>query len=445
MFGRTAYEAPLAVSFYTLAFVCVLYFKRWKILLSIMPLFIAFYCYHATKIIFIPFIIVISYFAWILNRRRYLKYYLLLLAFCSLIFLGFLLNFRLTVGVGVRLSQIESPVGNYVSTAVNKERRLSMQTPLTAVFSNKIVYYLKDFSQKYVGAFSPSYQFFSGDKDMHYSLWTHGYFYYLDLIFLVVGFCYLFQKNKKYWLGFLSLILIAPFPAALLTGETSYVLRSAIIYPVFILLIGFGISFFISLFKNRNYRFIVSFLLIFLYGVLIINFANVYFFRFPLYDSEGVNFSSRVLSNYIRFAGAQNKKVEVYSSEPDALYKDYLFYTDAYSRKNTVEVAKHFRKNDFSLNNVSFKESCPRNIKFPSDTTIIVASDLKCSIQNNRVLDIDQLSDAGTVLRIYNDSICGKYELSSYPNNIQFFDFNVEKLSQSQFCQKFIFQKNPRF
>src|ERR1035437_3197730 len=102
MFGRTAFDAPLGAFFYMLAFLFLLYLKKWRILLTFIPLFIAFYSYIGTKLILIPFTIGISYFAWIVNNKQYKKYYFLLCAACVVLTCLFLLSFK-TNNTGVRI------------------------------------------------------------------------------------------------------------------------------------------------------------------------------------------------------------------------------------------------------------------------------------------------------------------------------------------------------
>lgn len=440
MFGRTAFDSPLAMFFYMLAFLLILHLRNWKILLTFIPLFIAFYSYIGTKIILIPFTVAISYLAWIINKKQDLKYYLLL-CIAVVIFTGIFVHSLTNQNVGLRVAELATPFSGTVTREVNQERNLSVTSPLTPLFSNKIVLFLRDFSQQYAGAFSPDYLFFSGDSDMHLSLWFHGYFYYLDLIFAVIGFCMLFQKNKKYWLGLLGLLLIAPLPAAFHVNQATYVTRGVLIFPVLILLIGFGLYSFIDLFKNKA-RLIVVLLLFLLYGFLFLNFLNIYLFRFPLYNSEGVDFSSRVLSRYVALAAQSGKSVTVYNPEPDALYKDYLFYANAYNSKNTAEIAQHFLQHDFRLNNVAFKSGCPTDASVSGKSLMIIALSSNCNsgkISNTDYINISQLGDGAPVHRIYFDAVCKNYSLSAFlPRSISFFDFNIEQLTTQKFCETFI-------
>ena len=438
MLGRTAFDSPLAAFFYMLAFLMLLYLKNWKILLAFIPLFLGFYSYIATKIILIPFVVIITLLAWSINKKKFLKYYLLLCVFCIVLSGFFVLSLK-SQTTGVRVSELATPFTTKVAGNVNEERQLSITTPLTPIFSNKFVSFGKDFLQKYTGIYSPSYQFFYGDKDMHLSLWFHGYFYYLDLIFLVLGYCALFQKDKKNWLTLTALALIAPLPAALYAKDAVYVTRGVMIFPTFILLIGYGLSYFIDLFKKRKQKIIIA-VITTMYVILFLNFINIYLFRFPIYNSEGPDLSSRVMSRYVTLVSA-NQKVTVYTNEPDALYKDYLFYSNTYNKSTTPLVAKNFRDRNFSLGNVSFKTGCPDGKTILAKLPIVIAVSSSCNsgtISNTDFIQIPQLNDSAPVYKIYFDSLCNKYPFGRFTTIFSIFDFNIEKISEEKFCKNFI-------
>ncbi|OGH24792.1 MAG: hypothetical protein A3B47_00265 [Candidatus Levybacteria bacterium RIFCSPLOWO2_01_FULL_39_24] len=446
-FGRTAYDFPLAVFFYMLALTILLYSKSWRILLSFIPLFLAFYSYIGTKIIFLPFVIIAAFFSWhILNNKKYTKYYLTLIIACLFLFIFFLQSLN-SGNAGKRLSEIYTPWSQSIAEKVNLDRKLSINSPINNLIINKYTVFAKDFLNKYLGAFSPQYQFITGDSNMYVSLWNHGYFYYVDLIFLLLGFYYLFQKNKKVALLIIGLILIAPFPAAISTDQERFVHKWTLIYPLFIIVVGVGISYALSLPKKTFYRkFLAGFILL-IYTALLTNFLVIYFLRYPIYNSEGSNFSTRILSGYIALVNAQDKSVYVYSPEPEPLYKGYVLYADTYSQKSAKIVTENFNSNIYALDGVRFLKGCPDKNVISSDNTIIINNTMKCDeISSYQVMkkpvEISQLSDAGTIYSIYKDRVCSIYSLSKYPDNFKFFDFNIENLPINSFCTKYIFNKN---
>lgn len=442
--GRTAYDSPIAVCYYMLALAILLHSRGWKILLSFIPLFLAFYSYIGTKIIFIPFAIFTIFFSWFIqNNKKFTRYYFLLTIACILLFSFFLLSLN-SGNVGKRLSEIISPSSQTIADEVNFERKLAVNSPIIQLTINKYSVFAKTFVTKYLGIFSPQYQFISGDGDMHLSLWVHGYFYYLDFAFLLMGFYFLFLKNKKAAILLLGLALIAPLPAVFSTKEGGYAFRGVLMNPVFIITIGIGISFFISLPKQLFFKRILIAVVGIAYAALLINFLVIYFLRYPIYNSEGSNFSTRILTKYITLAKKQNKFVFVHSQEPDALYRGYVLYANAYNKDSARTITKNFNDKTYALNNAKFTGSCPDNNEIESANNIIIVNySMSCNgLKNHQNVKIEQLSDGGTIFSIYNDPICNGYSLFRYPSNFKFFDFNVEKLPDSTFCKDYIFSKD---
>jgi hypothetical protein len=283
---------------------------------------------------------------------------------------------------------------------------------------------------------------------MHLTLWEHGYLYYLDLVFLLIGFYYLLQKNKKAALLLTGLLLIAPLPAALSASQGGYAYRGALMYPLFIIIIGLGISYFISLPKELLLKKLLAGLVLIIYIALLINFLVIYFLRYPIYNSEGSNFSTRILSKYIVEAAAKNKFVYVHSQEPDALYRGCVLYANAYDKNSAKTITKNFNRKTYALNNVKFTGDCPSKNEIESDRNIVIINYfMTCNgIQNYQSMGtnvkIEQLSDGGTLFFIYKDRVCNNYSLSRYPDNLNLSDFNIEKLPIDSFCTKFIFNKN---
>lgn len=440
-FGRSSYEAPLAIFFFLLAFYILLKSKSWNILFAFLPMVLGFYSYMGTKLIFLPYVLLITLFSWVIHKKRYFKQYLLLLTLCSLIFASFIISLKYSA-TKARLSEV-TPDINFVSGEVDTERRLSVETPLTNLLSNKPIILLKGYVTKYLGAFSPDYLLIHGTvagEKPQLSFWFHGYFYYLDIFFLILGFCILFTKNKRLWILLLGLILIAPIPSITFSSQyPSYVLRSSLLFPIFMILIGLGISYFIFLKKHWIYILFVSLLLFGLYAVQFLNFANIYFFRIPIYNSEAFNFSSRVISRYISLStNPSGGSIVVISPEAGSLFENYLLYTNSYDRKSARQIAQLFREKKYELGNVKFVTPCPQNIESLKDKTIIVTQDINCNLTYSSHLTIQHPSDAHTLFKILNDKLCSKYQLSSYPNDISFSDFSVEKLPEGRFCEKFI-------
>lgn len=432
-FGRTAYDTPVAVLGFLLGLYSLITFKRWKLLFAFPFFFIAFYSYLGTKLVYIPFLLITIFYSWyFVNKKKFTKQYISLFLLCMLPFTYFL--FTTFASQGMRTTELSTPFISSIAQTTDYERKLSIQNPLTNVFSNKLVVFTKVSLEKYLNAFSPKFLFISGDDKGLFSVWTHGVFYYLDILFLLIGLCILFLRSKRVWVFIISLIFISPIPSALSNLGQSYAIRSQLLAPFLIFLVGFGIY---SVFNSKfKYRKILLTILLVLYGFQFLNFANIYFFRNPIYNSEAFNFSSRVLSKYLSLQ--KDGETVIVNGTPTTPLKHYLFYTNALNKNTTDLLKEMYKTKEYKFNNINFVDC--RNANVDASTLVIFESGFKCENvpSHKQYLTIPLLSDGGEVLRILNDKTCSKYKLNRYPYGFRISDFEIEKLSEKEFCEKFI-------
>jgi len=407
--SRTSFDAPIANFFYILTFYLILKLKNWKILLAFIPAFFAFYTYIGTKVILVPFIMICSAFGYFYtNHRKYMWPYL------SLIFLSLALTLFFTINLshqptGARMSELTNPNSQQVIDQVDIERNLTFNTPLKKIFSNRYLFYVTKFSQKYLNSFSPDVLFLHGDPTYLVSLWKHGYFYLIDCIFIILGLCYLYSKSKPLFCLLLSIILIAPIPEAIRSDTIpAYAFHSSLQFPFLAIICGLGI---VSLWQKK---FIIPIITVYLISFL--NFFNIYFFQYPLYQPEGFNFSRQIVSQYLKNLPT-NKEVYVLSHEPESMLRNYLFYSN-----NRGASHLHFAKNFPNITSndllISQKEIIP--VIFP---------------QKDR-LSINNLSNNLEVFSIFNDNICQNIDINQ---KLNFSDLNLSSLSPQQLCQKYFY------
>lgn len=452
-FGRTAFEAPLAILFYLTASCILLKTQSWKILFSFPFLFLGFYSYLGTKLIFLPLVLILCLFHYsCVNRKTSKKPYIMLLFLSVLIVSYYVLSLRYQAARG-RMSDLLFFATDKAAQTVNMERRLSLPTSLTIFFSNKAVYFLRTFISNYIGAFSPKFLFLFGEERGAFSMWTHGLFYYIDFILIIIGACVLFEFNKRAWLFLISLIAIAPLPSALSSDYESYVLRSALLYPILIIFAASGISYVIDALR-RHLRFIGLGLSV-IYGLFLMNYLYLYFFRYPVYGSEGFFFSGRVLSKYLSlYSRIPKKEIVVFSPDASGLFKQHLFYSKLYNKESAKEIASNIRKGRFEFKNVIFTEACSKEDVLQNENTVLI---YKCGSECEKeiekfikdqhssekepvmlTLSISNPADGGEIYRIYGDGICSRYQLNSYPRPASGYDFQVESQDAESFCKKWI-------
>jgi len=266
-------------------------------------------------------------------------------------------------------------------------------------------------------------------------------FYYLDFLFLIVGLVFLFGKDRRLWLFLIALILLAPIPSAITMMGVEYSLRAILIYPIFTLLIGLGIWAVFSFAKSKSYRRGIATVIFTLYLIQFLNFLNIYFFRNPIYNSEGFGFSQRVMVNYLKQAKSKNKKVIVVGGNSLDVLKHYLFYQQNFNQDSLVRVREMIASGQYHWESIYFLPKCPQSFSVgEKETLILLPGNDNCLSEKKLAhrLSISQLGDGGEVLKIFNDSLCSVYELYPYSFGLKFSDFKIEELPLENFCQKFI-------
>lgn len=433
-FSRTAYESPIALYFAFSMFALLLYVKSWKILLAFPLYILSFYSYLGTNII-LPFVSIITVmYCWLLNKKKYTGYYILLIVLVFILYAGYIIHLPNDLG-GQRTDQILMPNSPMVVKSINLSRQNSIQSPLMNIFINKYEQSAKIFVNQYLGAFSPVYLFSTGEGVARFTLWSHGTFYLVDILFLAFGFIVMLRRRKPEAILLLSILLIAPLPSALSAGDLQYALRSSFIYPVLIIFIGYGIYAVINVYKRKTIPIILIGLL---YAIFVANFGYQYIFINPInnYDSFGI--SGRIFAKYMQLAGQHGYKSQVLSNGPNkSLFRQYIYFNNEYRKDNHSEIASLLSKDSIQIDNLIFTDCQNINMN-PSEITLIPFNQ-KCTDQklSNNILTIANYANNQGIYLIYNDLVCKQYNILPYLNNLQLKDFDIEHLDEETFCQKF--------
>ena len=440
-FGRTSFDATLSISFFMIGMCLVAYLKGKKILLLTIPFLLAFGTYIGTRTNFILFVGFCCYFGWrVVHNKKFMKYYLSVFLICTSICLYYFATFH-NLAVSARINELFTPSSETVTNMVNSERRQAIQTPLTRFFANKPVVFVRLCIDKYLQVFSPTTLFANGDYRATFSLYRHGYFYYLDILFLGIGIFYIAKRHRNIFWFLLSILLIAPIPAVASQANTGFIaIRGILLFPILTIFIGAGIASFIDWSKKRKFKKQMIIILLLLYVILIANFINIYAFQYPIYSSESYSFSSRILSKYLVYANNEGKNIVVYTTSPKERFIYYLFFSSLYKNNIAKEIQQKFTNKQYLLNSIRF-ENCLIDIKPDINTSYVIESGgcdkMKILLSQPRKT-IPILADGGSVYSIVGDTVCASFALPRYPNDIKFSDLSVEKLDKERFCTKFI-------
>lgn len=441
-FSRTVFDAPLAVLFYFIAWVIVIYASNYWVLFAIAPILLAFYSYTGTKLILIPFMIGISYHAWLFSHNKKNTVPLILLNCACILLFIYQISAVQSEGIGQRVHELALPNSPKIIQSVNDERRLVISNNFYSIFSNKYVVYTKYIIAKYAEVFALPILFTQGEGRGTYSLYTHGYFYYIDLVFFFAGLLFLKKKTRSTFFLLLYVLLVGAIPAVVNMQLSSLsALRAALIYPIFCIFIGCGIASVIPTNKKRK-AFVVTAIII-VYGLSLLNLLYIYFFRYPIYASEAYGFSKKLLVSYITLHQKNSEvPVIVYTLAPSTVFRHYIFANNLLERQTANQISKLITQPLIQYDNVIFAD-CQKYPQPLSSSVTIVESGF-CEQQlvdigkEQKFLNISQLSDAGGIYKIYNDSLCGSRKLHRYPDKIPLLAIVNGYNNKELFCDTFI-------
>lgn len=437
-FGRTAFESPLSITFYLLGLYLLLQKNKWAPVFSLCCYIIAFFTYTGAKVLFIPYIFLTLVFTWFTNKDAHKIWQYAAIAIISLVLFASQLFALRTQAIGSRISEIITPGSSHIANTVNTERKLTMPFRFTNMFSNKYTAYGRYIIGKYFEVYSPTFLFQTGESRATYSLFNHGYFYYLDILFLFLGLSYLFRTKKTFFLFITACLFIAPLPAVINTGESGFAaLRASLLFPIFCLLIGLG---FYSITLHKK----LTIIIFILYAVFLIRFLFVYFLQYPIYASEAYGFSRKVLSSYMERYQQHSLPITVFTSTPNSVLKQYLFTNNSYTKDNAKSVATLMKLPTYSFQTIQFASCLDPNPQLPTHPYIIETGLCEKYMKPHTAkhLSISILSDGGEVYKIYNDTLCSEYKLGRYPEKITLRVLQVSNLSNEDFCQQLIFNVN---
>lgn len=434
-FSRTLFDAPLAILFILVSIYLLISNKN--IFLILISLCFAFYTYIGTKVLILPLIFAISLYLFNFSKSISKKKLISINIFTLILTLNFAISLNST-DLGNRQSELLSYNDPNIIAKVENYRNYS-QSPLLIkrIFINRYTSTIDFALRKAINSFSPNLLFLTGDDTYTGSLWIHGYFYKFEIIFILLGLIFIFQKNPRlFWLA-LSLLLISTLPEALRRDKIpAYALHSGFQFPILIIISACGFYKLLSFKKNV--------LNIFLYLILFfsfLNFLDIYFFRYPYYAHNTFSLNYRLLSYYALIEKTKNPVIIV-SNEPDSVFKNYLFYTNSLTKQNIKTISQIYKnrsKNEFIFDNITF--TSPDNFKnYQLDVkkTIIIEAKINLypNLDENKVmLNYDR---SEIIYRIYNGETCSGSIFDSSLHSLK----NLS-IDPQIFCPKY-FSSNPK-
>jgi len=439
---RTSFDAPVALLFFLLTFYLQSFACPKLIILSALTSFFAFNGYIGTKIIYLPFMLFCSYYSWrYVQRKKYPGHFVIVVLISLLITTSYILNLNTSI-TGNRRSELVYPSSVPIVLEATTAQNQSLATPFKNLFSNRYYIYLKTFIDKYLYNFSTDILFLDGDHTFMLSLWKMGYFYYIDLFLIILGTIYLFNHHRHFLLLLILSILLSPIPEAIrLDKIPAYAFHSAFQYPFLLIILGAGAYYVWRLLSKKIFRFIF----VFIYLLLFLNFIDLYFYKYPIYQSEGFFMSRQTLSRFLQMESSKSPSIVVVTSEPEAVYRNYLYFSKQYNYQNYQQISSQYTLHPgaryFKWGNITITDEPPQTKE--KDTVYIVDQNISnYPFSSEKHLVISTLGDRLPLYKIYFSQSCASTIFPVLQPKLNMTDLNLEKLTHEDFCKKYLFPSN---
>ncbi len=454
-FSRTGFDSLFSIFFYLLGIVLILYPLKWYKLLAIVPLFLGFFQYQGHKPLLVPLIFTLCFAVFLkknititrkikLNSLRQSLKSLLpeltIFTFCILLTISYLLRLN-TLTSSMRSEEMSLFNQEEISHTVNEQRRLSLDSPFTKIFNNKILIASQISFKRFLKSFDPTYLFLEGNAHVDtFSVLDYGYFHYHDLFLIVFAFLFI-DRKKNHFGGIFFLIattLVGSIPNIIRAGDSWITFRGAFVFIGLVMIVGVTLGSIISRVSSKTTCLILG-----AYLVLTAPFFYTYFYRYPITYGKHSAFYERVLASYV--IRQPDTNFLLITDRADATFDYLATYNRYYQTDKDQELLSNPSAKIKTVNNheVMITSHCPKDWSEISPDTVVAIDLTKepCEIPNDHQsqspkIEIKSLVDSGTRFNIYNDKLCHQHVIHRYQNLKQNY-LSVEKLSNQLFCETF--------
>lgn len=343
-FSRGAWEVNVATTFiligYYLALKWVKKHKWYLITLSVVCFTLSMYTYQSARLI-APLVGIILF---IINWRLFISNIKQSLITLIILF-SILLPLGLTIvssDAGSRLNGVgllsdEGPLNRVKEFRGQYPQNLAL---IGKVLHNRPVIYSLQFIKNYIIHFDGDYLFVNGDKIDRNKTPESGLLYITDIIFILVGLlviCKVINLKSKYLISLIGWLIVSPIASAL-TFQVPHALRSQNMIIPLVIIISIGMSFVISIFRNKSnvglYIGISAILL--LYGYQLSRYLHEYYAHYEYDYPSSWEYGFKYLSNYIKENEYKYNKILITDKydQPYIIILFYLKYPPAQFQRN---------------------------------------------------------------------------------------------------------------
>lgn len=353
---RFVIEIDIAVALYLSAILAFLYSKKnlKLLLISMFLFFLAFNAYAATKIIFIPLMVVLVWYKF----KDLAKRDIVMVALTTILAFGLFAYLSIAQGASSYTSVGGAPFFflDKVKTnlSVELERRGSIEPNLIrTLYHNKFTYWSRIFSTNYLTAFSPQYLFLDQEASGIYSIWGRGELYLFELPLFFIGAFYLFSKKRKEFFLILMLLLISPLPSAVGINSPTWTARSGFMVFGLYAFVGAGIYRSITLFKDKRYKSLITLIIIVLYIYGVGGYLFQYYYDWSRTNAKYYSKSTKDLVYTTNKYTKEGKKV-IISGASTVEFLHFAFY----NKINPKIVQSKINQSPVEFDNVIITQGC---------------------------------------------------------------------------------------
>lgn len=228
-YGRSGFEVSgMLFSLLTGIYFWLKFAKIPRFIFLVLSLF--FVClspyFYSTAKLFIIFLVPLLLFLWFKTSKFISPKYLIILSLFGLLFLSPLIIDTVRSRAGYRFSYISiftephreqiTDTLRYQDILLSHPGQIGVKTPLLSYFlHNKFELVFEKFISNYFSSFSTTFLFLRGDENLRQGFGTHGLFYLIDFLLILVGSVIYFKKPNKLGTFFLIFLLFSPIPFSL--------------------------------------------------------------------------------------------------------------------------------------------------------------------------------------------------------------------------------------
>lgn len=315
------------------------------------------------------------------------------------------------------------------SVQVNDDRRTSIDFPLNNIFINKYTAIFDETLRKYVKAFGTDNLFYYGDPRAAYNFGNQGFLLPLDLLLIPVGIVGLYVVSPILLGLVATLTVFGPSASVLNVFGEFYIFRSYPLTLAFPIISAAGLYFISQKSENLKLgKFILPGLLIIYLGFFL-RFTHFFLLSFPVQEEDNFATQERVVSNYLLRTKQPTYLVVL---DPHPHFKSYVFF----SGELNLLKENDYTSQEYKFNNIIISSECPKTF----NGTVIIDTRVDCKYQNGERKVIQWQRDSGSQYDIYNDQVCNSVDLTSYRRIHKVSDYDIERLSTEEFCNRWIFR-----